>query len=191
MDYSDLQVGFVDATSVVTTVNAASARNYGLEAELRARPAQGLTLELFGTYLNAKYSKFTSGDYRQAFKQVDLAGKRLSNAPEFSFRAGGDYDLPLNMSGKLNLRADVNWQGRVFFTEFNNADATQKGYALMNAGLRYSSEDGRWSVDVWGRNLADKLVVTNNIITAPLFSSVRVGSVAPPRTVGVTLGVNF
>ncbi|MFN4220811.1 MULTISPECIES: TonB-dependent receptor [Novosphingobium] len=191
MDYSDLQVGFVDASSVVTTVNAASARNYGVEAELRARPVQGLTLELFGTYLNAKYRNFTTGDYRQGFAQVNLAGNRLSNAPEFSFRAGADYDFALGSAGKLNARAEVNWQDRVFFTEFNNADATQGPYALINAGLRFTSADDKWSVDVWGRNLANKLVITNNIITAPLFNSVRVGSVAPPRTYGVTLGVNF
>ena len=191
MDYTDLQVGFVDATSVVTTVNAASARIYGLEAELRAKPAPGLTVELFGTYLNAKYKRFNSGDYRQGFAVVSLAGKRLSNAPEWSFRAGADYDIPIGGSGKLNLRADVNWQDRVYFTEFNNADATQAPYALVNAGLKYTAENGKWSIDVWGRNLADKLVFTNNIITAPLFSSVRVGSVAPPRTYGVTLGVDF
>jgi iron complex outermembrane receptor protein len=191
MNYTNLQVGFVDATSVVTTVNAASARNYGIEAELRAKPARGLTVELFGTYLNAKYKDFNSGDYRQGFAVVSLAGKRLSNAPEWSARAGADYDIPIGGSGKLNLRADVNWQDRVYFTEFNNSDATQAPYALVNAGLKYTSTKGKWSVDVWGRNLADKLVFTNNIITAPLFSSVRVGSVAPPRTYGVTLGVDF
>lgn len=191
MDYTDLQVGFVDASSVVTTVNAASARNYGLEAELRAKPVPGLTLELFGTYLNAKYRKFTSGDYRQGFAQLDLAGKKLSNAPEFSFRAGANYDIPVGSSGKLNARAEVNWQDRVFFTEFNNADATQGAYALVNAGLKFTSANDRWSVDVWGRNLTNELVITNNIITAPLFSSVRVGSVAPPRNYGVTFGVNF
>jgi len=191
MDYTDLQVGFVDATSVVTTVNAASARNYGLEAEFRAKPVPGLTLELFGTYLNAKYRKFITGDYRQAFKQISVAGNRLQNAPEFSFRAGADYDIPVGSAGKLNARADVNWQGRVYFTEFNNADATQAGYALVNAGLKFTSANDRWSVDIWGRNLGNELVITNNIITAPLFSSVRVGSVAPPRTFGVTFGLNF
>ena len=191
MNYSDLQVGFVDATSVVTTVNAASARNYGFEAELRAKPAPGLTLELFGTYLNAKYRKFNSGDYRQGFAVVNLAGKRLSNAPEFSFRAGANYDIPIGVSGTLNLRGDVNWQDRVFFTEFNNADATQGAYALVTAGLKYTSENKRWNLEVWGRNLTNQLVFTNNIITAPLFNSVRVGSIAPPRTYGVTAGINF
>lgn len=191
MNYSDLQVGFVDASSVVTTVNAASARNYGLEAEFRAKPVPGLTLELFGTYLNARYRKFTSGDYRQGFAQVNLAGKKLSNAPEFSFRAGADYDIAVGSAGKLNARAEVNWQDRVFFTEFNNADATQGAYALVHAGLKFTPTNGKWSVDVWGRNLTNELVITNNIITAPLFSSVRVGSVAPPRTYGVTFGLNF
>jgi iron complex outermembrane receptor protein len=191
MDYTDLQVGFVDATSVVTTVNAASARNYGIEAELKAKPLPGLTLELFGTYLNAKYRKFTTGDYRQGFKQISVAGNRLQNAPEFSFRAGADYDIPLGTVGKLTARGEVNWQDRVYFTEFNNADATQAPYAMINAGLRFTPANDKYYVDVWGRNLANKLVITNNIITAPLFSSVRVGSVAPPRTYGVTLGMNF
>ncbi len=191
MDYSNLQVGFVDATSVVTTINAASARNYGIEAELRAKPADGLTLELFGTYLNAKYTEFESGDYRQGFAVVDLSGNRLSNAPEFSFRAGADYDIPLSLPGKLNIRGEINWQDRVYFTEFNNADATQGSYALVNAGLRYTADNGGWSAELWGRNLTNELVLTNNIITAPLYSSVRVGSVAAPRTYGVTLGFNF
>jgi len=191
IDYSDLQVGFVGSDSVVTTVNAASARNYGVELEVRARPTEALELEFFGTYLNAKYTEFTSGDYRQGFAQVDLSGNRLSNAPEWSFRAGANYEFDLGDRGDLNLRADINWQDRVYFTEFNNADATQGAYALLNAGLRYTVPSERWSIDLWGRNLTDEFVITNNIITAPLFNSVRVGSVAPPRTYGVTVGVKF
>jgi iron complex outermembrane receptor protein len=190
IDYSNLQVGFVGADSVVTTVNAASARNYGVELELRTRPTSNWNIDIFGTYLNAKYRNFTTGDYRQKFAQVSLTGNRLSNAPEFSLRASTDYTIPIG-DASLNLRADVNWQDRVFFTEFNNADATQAPYATVNAGIRYSSANDRWSVDVWGRNLTDKFIIANNIVTAPLYNSIRVGSLAPPRTYGVTLGVNF
>eukprot|EP01037_Dinobryon_pediforme_P006401 gene6401-6467_t len=191
MSYSNLQVGFVNAQSIVSTVNAASARNYGIEAELRAKPATGLTLELFGTYLNAKYRQFQNGYYRAAFATVSLAGNTLDNAPEFSFRAGANYDLPIAMPGKLALRGDVTWQDRVYFTEFNNADATQAPYALVNAGITYTSDDKRWTIDVWGRNLTNRFIFSNNIITAPLYNSVRVGTVAPPRTYGVTLGVKL
>ncbi|QYE33047.1 TonB-dependent receptor (plasmid) [Polymorphobacter sp. PAMC 29334] len=191
IDYSNLQVGFVGADSVVTTVNAASARNYGLELELRARPTQGLSLELFATYLDARYTNFTTGDYRQGFALVNLKGNRLSNAPEFTVRGGANYDIPLGDAGKINIRGDVNWQDRVYFTEFNNADATQAPYATVNAGVRYTTASGRWSLDLWGRNLTDHFIITNNIVSAPLYSSVRVGSLAPPRTYGVTASVNF
>ena len=190
IDYSDLQVGFVGADSVVTTVNAASARNYGLELEVRTKPVANWNFDLFATYLNAKYKDFVTGDYRQGFKLVNLAGNRLSNAPEFSFRASTDYTIPIG-DASINLRADVNWQDRVFFTEFNNADATQAAFTTINAGVKYTSANGMWTVDAWGRNLANKFIISNNIITAPLYSSIRVGSLAPPRTYGVTLGMNF
>jgi iron complex outermembrane receptor protein len=190
IDYSDLQVGFVGADSVVTTVNAASARNYGLELEVRTKPAANWNFDFFGTYLNAKYKDFVTGDYRQGFKLVNLAGNRLSNAPEFSFRASTDYTIPIG-DASINLRADLNWQDRVYFTEFNNADATQAAFTTINAGIKYTSANGMWSVDAWGRNLTNEFIVSNNIITAPLYSSVRVGSMAPPRTYGVTLGLNF
>ena len=191
IDYSNLQVGFVGADSVVTTVNAASARNYGVELELRARPTQGLNFELFATYLDARYTNFTTGDYRQGFALVNLKGNHLSNAPEFTVRGGANYDIPLGSAGKVNVRGDVNWQDRVYFTEFNNADATQASFASVNAGIRYTTASGRWSLDFWGRNLTDHFIITNNIISAPLYSSVRVGSLAPPRTYGVTASVNF
>lgn len=191
IDYSNLQVGFVGADSVVTTVNAASARNYGVEVELRARPMPRLSLEFFGTYLDARYTNFTTGDYRQGFALVNLAGHHLSNAPEFTARGGANYDIPLSNGGKINLRGDVNWQDRVYFTEFNNADATQAPYATINAGVRYTTASGKWSLDFWGRNLTDHFIIANNIISAPLYSSVRVGSLAPPRTYGVTGSVNF
>jgi iron complex outermembrane receptor protein len=190
IDYSDLQVGFVGAECVVTTVNAASARNYGLELEVRTKPVANWNFDFFATYLNAKYKDFVTGDYRQGFKLVNLAGNRLSNAPEFSFRASTDYTIPIG-DASINLRADVNWQDRVFFTEFNNADATQAAFTTINAGVKYTSANGMWTVDAWGRNLANKFIISNNIITAPLYSSIRVGSLAPPRTYGVTLGMNF
>lgn len=190
IDYSNLQVGFVGADSVVTTVNAAAARNYGVEVEMHARPVPKLQLSAFATYLNAKYTKFTNGYYGAGFAIVDLHGKTLDNAPEFSARAEADYDLWEGHQGKLNLRADINWQDRVYFTEFNNADATQGPFAMIDAGLRFTTRKG-WTVDAWGRNLTDKFVISNNIITAPLFNSVRVGSIAPPRTFGVTLGLKY
>jgi iron complex outermembrane receptor protein len=191
-DYKDLQVGFVGADSVVTTVNAAAAHNYGLETELIAKLTPQLQLNLAATYLSAKYTSFTTGDYRNGFAATDVSGNYLDNAPPYTARIGVDYTQPLaGNGGSLRFRAEDSYQGRVYFTEFNNADATQAGYGLINASAGWESNDLHWNVTTWVRNAADKFAIANDIISAPLYSSVRVGTVIAPRTYGVTLGYRF
>ena len=90
-------------------------------------------------------------------------------------------------AGKITLHGETVFSDKVFFTEFNNDDAVQKAYALFNFNAGYEPTDGHWSVTAWIRNAGDKLVKANNIITAPLYSSVQVGTLMPPRTYGLTL----
>ena len=189
-DYTDLQVGFVGADSVVTTVNAASARNYGAEFEVRAKLGEGLTADFYATLLDARYREFTTGDYRNGFALKDLSGNTLQNAPDMTAFAGLTYETGL-AGGTLAVRAEVSYQDKVYFTEFNNADAVQDAYSLANVSATWTDPTEHWSVTGWVRNLGDELVLSNNIITAPLYGSIRVGSVAPPRTYGVTFGYKF
>jgi iron complex outermembrane receptor protein len=190
-DYTDLQVGFVNEQSVVETVNAASAENMGVEFELSARVTEDLSAEFSATWLDAEYKEFVTGDYRNNFQPVDLSGNTLQNAPEFTLRAALNYRHPLANAAALLGRIEGSWQDDVYFTEFNNADAFQEAYSLLNASLGYEGGDGRWSATAWIRNATDELVISNNIITAPLYGSVRVGSLLPPRTYGLTVQYNF
>ncbi|WP_114226897.1 MULTISPECIES: TonB-dependent receptor [Sphingomonas] len=203
-DYKDLQVGFVNAQSIVETINAASARNYGAELELQGKVSDQLSVNAYGSYLNARFTDFCNGYYGAAVARpgisyapcpnqpglVDLSGKRLPNAPTLSFGAGFDYTIPLGRS-KLVADADVSYQSKVYFTEFNNYDAQQKGFAMFNAGLTYSSPGDRFSIRGWVKNIGNKYVIANNIVAAATFAYVRVGSLMPPRTYGVTLGTKF
>jgi iron complex outermembrane recepter protein len=188
-NYKDLQVGFVNAQSTVQTVNAAKARNFGLELESDAKLTDNLELDVAATYLNAKYKEFLQGDYRNGFATVDLSGNYLQNAPKYSGHLGLTYGIPVGGAGKVTLRGETVFSDKVYFTEFNNADAEQGAYALLNFNARYEPTDGHWAVTAWIRNAGDKLVKANNIITAPLYASVQVGTLMPPRTYGVT--VNF
>mgnify|MGYP005605805359 FL=1 len=79
----------------------------------------------------------------------------------------------------------------MYFTEFNNSDAEQEAYGLLNLRAGYEGGEGKWSLMGWVRNATDEFVYSNNIITAPLYGSVRVGSLLPPRTYGLTLALNF
>jgi iron complex outermembrane receptor protein len=190
-DYTDLQVGFVNEQSVVQTVNAASAENKGVELELIARLTESLTGSLSATWLDATYTEFVTGDYRNNFEQVDLSGNNLQNAPEYTARVALDYVHPVTATGSIVAGVEAAYQDDVYFTEFNNEDAFQEAYTIVNARLGYEGGEGRWNVTGWVRNATDEFIYSNNIITAPLYGSVRVGSLLPPRTYGITLGYNF
>jgi iron complex outermembrane receptor protein len=185
-DYQNLQISFVDETSTVSTVNAAEAENYGLEFELTAQMTDAVSVDFYATYLSAEYEEFINGDYANGFALADLSGNTLPNAPEYTFKVGLNYQTAVG-NGNLRLRGEAYYQDDVYFTEWNRSDAAQDGYGLINANADYSfGPDDRWLVSVWGRNLSDEEIISNNIITAPLYNSLRVGSMLPPRTFGVT-----
>jgi iron complex outermembrane receptor protein len=190
-DYTDLQVGFVNEQSVVQTVNAASAENKGIEVEVAARLTEGLSANFSATWLEAKYTDFVTGDYRQNFELVNLKGNYLQNAPKYTLNGALNYTRPVTDDGSFIGRIEASYQDKVYFTEFNNADAEQDAYGLINLMAGYEGGDGKWSVTGWVRNATDEFIYSNNIITAPLYGSVRVGSLLPPRTYGLTLAVNF
>lgn len=204
-DYKDLQVSFVNANSIVQTINAATARNYGGELELEARVTPQLTINANASYLNAQFKQFCNAYYGAGFPArpgisypacpgqpglADLSGNRLPNAPRFSFGGGVNFDIPVG-DGKVSVNGDGKWQSKVFFTEFNNSDAVQKAYFIANAGITYHAPGDRWTVGAWVKNLTDKFIIANNIVAAATYAYPRVGSVMPPRTYGATLGFNF
>ncbi|WP_414980203.1 TonB-dependent receptor [Congregibacter sp.] len=190
-DYQNVQISFVDETSTVSTVNAAEAENYGAELELTYAMTETLTVDLFATYLSAEYKEFINGDYANGFTPTDLSGNTLPNAPEYTFKLGVTYQTALG-DGNLRVRGEGYYQDDVYFTEWNRSDAFQEGYGLINANADYSfGPDGRLMLSLWGRNLSDEEVISNNIITAPLYNSLRVGSMLPPRSYGLTGSYSF
>ncbi|MEH6517222.1 MAG: TonB-dependent receptor [Halioglobus sp.] len=189
-DYTDVQISFVDASSVVSTINAAEAENYGAEFELNAALGGGWSIDFYGTYLSAEYEDFVNGDYANGFAITDLSGNTLPNAPEYTAKVGVTWETEVG-NGMFRVHGEAYHQDEVYFTEWNRDDAYQDSYQLYNANIDYEFGDGSWLLSIWGRNLSDEEVISNNIITAPLYDSLRVGSVLPPRTYGASLRLNF
>ena len=188
-DYQDMQISFVDETSTVSTINAAEAENSGLELELEGSFGNGFSFDFYLTYLSAEYQEFFNGDYANGFAIADLSGNTLPNAPESTAKLGLNWEGEVG-NGILRLRGEAYYQDDVYFTEWNRADAYQASYEQYNASAEYSWND-QWQLSVWGRNLSDEEVMSNNIITAPLYDSLRVGAVLPPRTYGATVTFQF
>ncbi len=188
-DYQDMQISFVDETSTVSTVNAAEAENSGIELEVDGSLGNGFAFDFYLTYLNAEYQEFFNGDYANGFAITDLSGNTLPNAPESTAKLGLTWEGAVG-GGTLTVRGEAYYQDDVYFTEWNREDAYQKSYEQINASVDYSWND-QWLLSLWGRNLSDEEVMSNNIITAPLYDSLRVGAVLPPRTYGGTVTYQF
>ena len=188
-DYQDMQISFVDETSTVSTVNAAEAENSGIELEVDGSLGNGFAFDFYLTYLNAEYQEFFNGDYANGFAITDLSGNTLPNAPESTAKLGLTWAGAVG-GGTLTVRGEAYYQDDVYFTEWNRKDAYQKSYEQLNASVDYSWND-QWLLSLWGRNLSDEEVMSNNIITAPLYDSLRVGAVLPPRTYGATVSYQF
>lgn len=148
------------------------------------------SLSFFTTYLHAEYEEFVNGDYANGFALTDLSGNTLPNAPKYTGKLGITYQTDLG-SGTLVVHGEAYAQDEVYFTEWNREDAYQDSYHVFNAHIDYEFGQGAYMVSLWGRNLNDEEIISNNIITAPLYDSLRVGSMLPPRTYGGTFMINF
>ena len=191
-DYDDLQVTLFVPPSYAVTQNAASARTYGVELEMQARPTQGLTLSGSLAYLDAKYRSYP-GAYTAAFGPFDATGKRLNNAPKWAFTVGAQYDAPV-AGGTGYIGADYKWQDDLYFSPANDGVGgmrgyleQQKAYGLLNARVGWTSGDGRYGLAIVGRNLTNK----DYILSTASYTAAISGRPGTPRTVDATFTVNW
>lgn len=215
-DYSDLQVNKVIGIATVTT-NAASAKIDGFEVAATWRPVPGLTLDGSFNYIHARFSQFFStnplyptGPTDPGFEiwqaanpgasaplfggaggaEQNLEGYMLPGAPKYSATAGIQYDYHTGSGGTFTARADMAWSSRIHYSEFNDIHLSQGPIAKVNAFLKYDS-GSFWNVSIWGKNLTDRNVIANNLITIALWGYPRYGAIEPPRTFGGTVGLKF
>ena len=193
-DYRDLQLSeFLpppegDGGTIV--VNTGHARIEGLELDLQARPAVGLSVDGSLTYLN--YRTLSLG---AAAGQV--GGPTLTTRPPYVPRwkgsLGAQYTHGLGAAGSLMGRVDWSYQSLVYFDLANTAAGAQAGYGLLNARVQWDDADGKWSAALEVRNAADKLYYAFKTPTlngdGSLFNVV--GNPGLPRTEFFTLSRKF
>lgn len=198
-DYTNLQVTKAAGTQTVLE-NAATARIRGLEAEIIAKPIPQFQLDLTGSYLNAKFTKYVSADPARpagdgitldnGVPAFNLAGNRLPQAPELSFLAGAQYTIESSL-GSFTLRGEIAHTSRVYFSAFNRPEVSEARHDRINAYLNFATPDNKWTLSVVGRNLTNKVAPTNAYVTTDLVGYIINANIEQPRTVEVTVGLNF
>jgi outer membrane receptor protein involved in Fe transport len=133
----DGSTAFIDYTS-----NAAQGNNYGTELELNWLASENLALFAHLGLLRTEFDQYTDPAGN------DLSGRDQAQAPHYQYAVGGRYDF----AGGFYLRLDLEGRDSAYFSDRH--DLESPAYSLLNARLGYSGQ--RWSLALWGRNLADE-----------------------------------
>ena len=189
--YQTTAVNLINNTSYLT--NAGSVRSRGVELDLRAAPVQGLSLYGSATYDDASYTRYKQAACPieiQLTTYCDLTGRRLPGVSLWAGSGGGEYRRAAGTWKSATLEAyggfDVNYRSAYYTTAADSEYSKIPGYALVNLRLGIAAEDGAWDLQVWGRNVFDKVYYLS--LAAASTGAVS-GTLGDPRTFGVTLRV--
>jgi iron complex outermembrane receptor protein len=191
-DYKDAQVNTVPAPGILDIQNAPGSEVYGFDIDGELVPMDGLTLKGGLSLLSAKYTDFPDaaffepGTAAQGFGLVgpfssSANGNYLSRAPKVTFNIGGQYVVPLKADSSLTFGVNYAYTGDFFWDPDNRVE--QKAYGLLDAQIAYTFPGSKYSVRLWGSNLADEHYYANEFESAGPQGSV--GTPAAPRTFGV------
>jgi iron complex outermembrane receptor protein len=200
-DIKDMQV-FVQDITGSRIDNAGSAHVNGLELEAIATPIDNLRLNAEAAFTDAKYDQYKTINNRFAgpapgcdpvTRICDFADHRLIQTPEVTFNFGAEY-VWKTAYGDFTPRVDVFYSSDLFFLSANSPLERQDPYTLLDARLIWRSPDNRFGVEVFGRNLTDEDVISNDGLQS---NTIGEGfgldnfTYYPPRTYGVRLSMEF
>lgn len=182
--------------------NIGKVRTRGVETDISAVPATGLSLRLAASLNDARYVSYTDApcsaeelapSLPPSAKTCDLTGRPVVGAPKWILNPSVSYEHPLPAGLSLEGLASYSW--RSWF--YGSADDSEYGrvpaYGLLDVRfILHGGDDGErpWSLAVWSNNALDKRYVIGGLaLTGALYSYGE--SPGWPRTFGVTANVSF
>jgi len=180
-DYEDLQVfNVINLGGVPRPVleNASNARILGAEIDVRTRPVAPLSLYLGLGLLDAEYRDFILAD------GSDLSGNPMVSAPDWSLSSAASYTWSVG-PGELTGHLDYSYRDDLFFDATGRPEIGTEAYGLLNARIALDLPERRYTVALWGKNLADEVYLTE-VFDNAAFGSHKL-AVGEPRTYGLEL----
>lgn len=161
-NYKDLQVSSYLPSStggfLARIDNAATARIYGVEGDVRYQMTPDFTVGASAAYVNAKYKNFPASN-RFVFNNVgtlvpqlpfDSSGLQMQRAPEFTAAADARYEFAL-AGGRLGLSGNVYYTSKIFFDAAEQF--RQDGYALVGVRADWTDPSDQLTLAVYGDNV--------------------------------------
>lgn len=152
IDWEDQIVRALGTLGATLNANAGSTTSQGVELEVLARPAQGLSLTAGYTYTDASFDEYYYPSLQLSFGlNPVLDGKSLQYVSRHMFTASAEYQGVLANNWEWFVRGDLAYRSRQYGSTTNQfwvGDQTKVNLAL---GI----EKDNWSLELWARNLLD------------------------------------
>ncbi|AUN32373.1 TonB-dependent receptor [Niveispirillum cyanobacteriorum] len=192
IDWKNIQVqANRTSDSVQFATNIGAARSKGIEFEIAAVPATGLTIGLNGSVNDAKVTKLSAAE---AAIYGAVKGARLSS-PRFQGSVFAQYWF--NLAPELDGFTTANWQHVGSFpSSFPNVPGAPnrvsptygKTDSYSNVNASFGVTKGNWTATAYVENLFDDHSIT--YIHPEAFLASRFGTMRP-RTVGIRIGYEY
>lgn len=188
------------------TFNVGKAEASGFELETEASLTEKILGNLAVTYTDASYPDdcdvTTPGAPGFNPNSASLCGITLTNSPEWVVIGGATYENQFNglhFFANANFRYEDDRRTSTQAAELLNPTLLlpgdiQEANTKINLRVGLSSDNERWAIELWGRNVTDEQTV-NSTFTVPLRGAAgnrsRAQFTQDPATYGVTLRTRF
>jgi iron complex outermembrane receptor protein len=193
----DLQLTAVGgANNFTSLLNAAKVKGRGIEAEIEARPAPGLTLTAGVSYNKATIhdpNLFVAGcgapctvlnPQRPGSPGIySIDGNQLPQAPKWTVNWTAGYEHPVG-PGRVYLYTDWYYRSKIQFFLYRSVEFSDD--KLLEGGLRVGYKWDRFDIAGFARNITNDKSAVSGIDFNNLTAMVN-----EPRIWGLELGVNF
>jgi iron complex outermembrane receptor protein len=175
-NYDNLQEyqfeGYAGASELLNPVNAGSEVASGVELQAVAVPLQGLHLGATVGYLNARFTKYggtTSAIVDTPFGPIaetvalDCTKEHYGLqpgacvpqlSPEWTMHLDASYDWHTDY-GTITPTLSYAYSSTYFSDNTNDPLGRVPAHGTLDAAVNFQSEDGRWGISLWGRNVTD------------------------------------
>lgn len=188
LDWSDIQL-FAIVEGVGFNANGGTAVSKGFEGTATLRPTDGLSVTINAAHTDAYLTEDTDP------ATGGMKGDALPFTPKWSASVSGDYEWSLTDNLTAYAGASLRFVGEQS-ADFEYAYRVEFGRqrqlpAYEVVDLRAGVSAGRWSLDAYVKNLANKRGYTSAGGAGDLPNDAINVSVIRPRTIGLSLTAGF
>ena len=184
-DYSDYQV--FSLIALAPDVLNSDATAYGGELELALSPAENWDFNFGVALLSSKVDR-TPAVLPDDQGNVQFVEGDLPQAPDVSFNFLARHTWQA-FGGSMAVQLDGLVYGDHYLYSAKNQANAEEGYGILNASVSYTTNDGRWKLTAWGKNLTDSVyrVYLVDLGLAEFLEEIY----GPPQWFGGTISYSF